>query len=715
MKTLIIAEKNSVMQKIAESLTQYKSLKKNKGYYEDDNFIYTHCVGHLLRLKMPNEMNPEMSKWSLSHLPFFFDEIDLVPSESVKDQFNIVKSLLQRKDITEIINACDPDREGELIFRNLYYYCKTKCQNVSRMWIETVGSKEALKEAYENRKKGALYDNLYKAAKARSYADYFIGLNSTEGMTVALSKDKKVLSIGRVQTPTLKMIVDRENEINNFKAVPFWKVIAHTDKLDGNYINPNLEDNRFYNENDCNNLIKKVGLGEAVVKDVLIETTKDQPRKLFNLSDLQIEMNKKYKYSPQEVLDICQSLYERHGLTTYPRTAENRISPELASKQELILKGLPDSLFKRQKEEILENKWCLNARVIAKKDIGAHEALTPVPEKIIKEEKINGLNQKELNVYKAIVERFLSNFYPDAVYEKQTIVFTKNDEDFKNTITNLVYPGHFSCYESFKGKKAEEFIKLNKGDTVNILELEKVESKTEPPARFTEGTLIKAMQNPVKYVTDENEKNILKEVEGIGTEATRAQIIETLKKQNYIEMQKSTILPTARGMSLIEIIPNDLIKSVSLTAQAEKKLSMIAKGEYSEEKFLNEINELNVKFINSLKNMKKEEINSKQISISNEALCKCPNCNGNIKKGKFGFYCENKCGVSINTEFFVKYGHKKISDTEAKELLTKGKTKKEIKFISPKNGKDYKAYIVYKFMPDEQYKNKLSFEFKNNK
>lgn len=719
MKTLIIAEKNSVAKKLTAALC--KNPKYEKGFVEDANFIITHCVGHLLQYIKPSEIDEKYKKWNIANLPFAFEEIPMGISESVKDQFKVVKTCLKRQDIGEIINACDPDREGERIFRSIYDYVNPKCQKMTRMWIETVSSNEALREAYEKRKDGHLYEPLYMAAKARAEADYHIGLNGTQAVSV-LFGNGNLLPIGRVQTPTLAIIVDLERQIQNFVSKPFWKIVAHTkEDIDGLYYDPTLTDNRFDVKTDCQAVIDKTGLGPATVTDVLVSTRQDEPRKLYNLSDLQIEMNKRYKYSAQEVLDICQSLYEKHGLTTYPRTNENQISPEMASKSMMIVKGLP-SLFDRQKSDVVGNNYCLNHRVIAKKDkIGAHEALTPVPEAHISDSKIQELTVAELNVYKAIVERFLAAFYPNAIFEKQEITFERNSSIFKNKIENLIVPGHYQAYEAFKGKNNIEFIKLKQGDKINISELEMVEGATQPPSRLTEGTLLKVMINPTKYVSDKNEKKILESTEGLGTEATRASIIENLKKQGCIEFKRDKIYPTEKGMKLIDLLPECDVKRVSLTAYFEKQLSLIAEGKYSRESFMKEIFKADEDLINILKETKPittfENNSDNKSNGKAKSLCSCPQCKSNILEGKYGWYCSNKeCKVNLFYTAAKNFGLAKITATMAKELLGKNaKTKKKCNLYSEKKQKEYQAYLTYRFDAGAQYPNSIGISFDENK
>ena len=726
MKTLIIAEKPSVARKITDALCSH--VQKFEGYVEDENYVITQCAGHLLQNVMPEEVDEKYKKWSLDNLPFFFDQIPLSPLSETRKQLSVVVKCLKRTDIDEVVNACDPDREGELIFRNVYYYSKTKISNMSRMWIETVASKEALRESFKSRKKGSLYDNLYQAALARNYADYFIGLNSTEGMTVKFGKGT-LLSVGRIQTPTLKLIVDLENQIKNFKSAPFYKIVAHTkENIDGLYYNKELQDNRFDKLEDCKEEISRIGLGEAIVKDVTITKKEDLPRLLYNLSDLQVDMNKRYKYSAQDVLNACQSLYEKHGLTTYPRTNENKISPELASKSRQIVDGLP-SMFSRQKETITTKDYCLDGRVIAKKDdIGAHEALTPVVE-TISDDKIDALSQIELNVYKAIVERFLAAFYPNAVIERQEIVFERNNAIFKNKIENLVFAGHYEAYSNFKPKDLNEYVKVKKGDSLDIVELETVEGATQAPSRFTEGTLLKVMINPSKYVQDSSDKKILEATEGLGTEATRASIIEELKRKEYIAMNKSQIYPTEKGIKLIELIPSEKIKSVTLTAYFERKLSLIAKGEYNKEDFMKEIFDTEEDFMDVLKAAEDTDVKFSNNNESNgdskgnykgfekKKICKCPNCKNDIIETKLGYCCSDykNCKVNIYFTSLKNFNCPKINQTMAKELLTKGITSKKYKLHSNTKNKDFEAYLTYKFEPEKQYPNNVFFTFNNDK
>ena len=534
-KILIVAEKPSVAGKIAQALMGNPSKYKKDGYYENDEYIVSNCFGHLFELKKPKEIDEKYGKWDMNNYPLIFEKIPLKIKDDagVKKQFKTLKDLFNRNDVSEAVNACDADREGEGIFRDVFY--ASKCpKKASRMWIESMANDEVLQETFDSRLPQKQYDSLYLEQTVRRIADYLIGMNASGSMSV---KYQIITALGRVLTPTLKIIVDLEKEINNFKSKPYWTITASTNKnFDAKYYNEDLEFNRFYNKDEAQKLIDAVGLGKAQVTFLENSTRNESAPKLFNLSDLQIEMNRRYKYSAQSVLDICQSLYEK-GLTTYPRTSENRISPELANQTYKIINALDDETFGKQKKTILSKKYKINSSCIATKEIASHEALTPTT-KNITSSTLNSLSEEELNVYNSIVERFLINFYPKAVYDVQKITIERNQEQFKNTIESIKNKGFYEGMIDEPDFEENEFIDINEGDYVNITSYTLNEGKTEPPSRFSEGSLIKMMANPIKYVDDKESKDILKETQGIGTEATRAGILESLKKRKYIEVKK---------------------------------------------------------------------------------------------------------------------------------------------------------------------------------
>ncbi len=701
---LIIAEKPSVMKNIIDAKLENVKPRMAKGAAFGKNFIYTHCIGHLLTLKMPGDIDIKYKKWDLNTLPFEFDNIPLEVNKSVSEQYKIVESLVKRDDIEEVVNACDSDREGDLIFRNLYHYVGKRVPKVSRMWIESQ-TPDGILESFEGRLSESVYNNVFFAGKSRSYADYIIGLNATRAMTTKFGNGT-ILTIGRVQTPTLRIICDLENEIKNFKPQDFYKIkaVAHKEDtpISAYYVDEDLDGNKFKHKEDAEKIINEIGTGTA--KIIVCETTKryEKPKMLYSLSDLQIDMDKRYKMSAMDVLNTAQALYETHKLITYPRTDENHISDSLAKKSYQILKSLVVSTEVANK--IINEKRQINKMMISKKDIGAHEALTPTTFKTTRE-KILALNDFEKKVYMAIVERFLASFLDDAVLEKQKIEFVRNDAHFQTEMEICTSLGHREAYKY--GKKASEvknFLPLKKDDVIEISNLELEEGKTTPPSRFTEGSLIRMMKNPSKYVESKDDKDVLKKIEGIGTEATRAQIIVDLKNRGFIELdKKKSIIATKKGMDLIDTIPGDDIKSVSLTATFERKLDLISKGEYDHKIFLQDINDFTKKFVSDIK-----DINSLDSKLSN-VVCKCPICQSDVIERDKVYSCSNKeCKVYILKNAL---GAKLITRNQVKNLLTTGDSATKVLCTSKKTKHDFEALMHYEYNGALEYPNVLTFDF----
>lgn len=714
---LIIAEKPDMMRKIAKALDGSAAKTDGKGKMASSNYTYSHAVGHVLQLASPADIDKKYEKWTLESLPMYFSRIPLQKVPSTSEQLTVLKKLLANKTFDEVVNACDADREGELIFREIVEYCGCKAKKVTRMWI-TSATDEGIREAFEERKASKLYDNLAKAAQGRSYADFMVGLNATRAMTVKYGGHKNVLSVGRVQTPTLRIIVDLEKEIRNFKSSKYYKLKANVLTKDGmtfvaSYHDENLDDDKFKTLDEATRRAKEIGTGPATINVNKVEDKQEKPKMLFNLSDLQIEMSAKYGMTADKVLSLAQALYEQHALITYPRTDENHISQEMADKTYNIVKNIP--VFKEYTSEIIKNGWKINPMMVVKTNgaIGAHEALTPVVGRI-SEFEIAKLNPDEKKVFDAIYKRFLAAFYPNAVYKTQHVELERNDGTFVANSKTLVKPGWKAVYgtddnEEEKEEEGTTLIPVKENDKVNIDSIEPTEQETKAPQRFTEGSLIKMMKNPVKYVDSKDEKEVLKKTHGIGTEATRAAIIETLKKREFIEIKNKKIYATEKGISFIDIIPSEIVKSVSLTAQFEAKLAAMKEGEYGYDKFMQEIKELDEEFIAEVKKAKEEvKVYNKE---QGEEICKCPRCGGTIRETKWGYKCDS-CDVNVRKEALpAKFKFKGVTKAQAVELLAKGKTKKTVSLYSEKSGKKFDAYLTYTYKEGEQYPNNVWIAF----
>lgn len=703
-KILIIAEKPDMAKKIAFAL--HHSKFEGIGYFEADNFIFTYAIGHLYKLSYPQEINERYKNWNINNLPFAFNNIKLntIADNGATDQAKTIKKLLVNNSVGEIINACDADREGENIFRNIILGSNVKFPETilfSRMWISST-TNEGIQEAFRNRKPLSEYKNLAISAKARAYADYHLGLNATMAMTSLFrSGSKDIISVGRVQTPTLKMIVDRENDINNFKSKKLYSIKGkfNDDKeFIADYVPVDKEEkNEYDNLDNVNKIISSIQTGDYIVNDVKKAKKNISHKPLFSLSDLQITMSFKYGYSAQMVLNTVQSLYEKYSLVTYPRTDEQHISPEWALKcNSSILNSLYE-VFENYINVIRKKEYKIDKKCIANKDkIGAHEALTPTGKKLTKEE-YDSLNTYEKNVYDAIVLRFLTAFLPDAIDETTAYLLFNGTTTFRYSFTKQLEEGFRIIDKPKEDENKTIELLLEKGQIVNLLEVFYKEKDTQPPKRFTEGSLIKEMKNPSKYLQNKDDQNIIKKVEGIGTEATRAGIIESLKQRNYIVIEKKQIVPTQKGIDFIRIFPSDILKSVSLTVDLEKKLNDIENGKLTFTDCLNYIFELDKRLIEDIKEATKNGEN-KISSNSQKVLCKCPFCGSNIVEKDKLYCCENKeCNTVIFKNQLAKsLGLYKISPSVAKDLFLKGKTSKKVSGFISKNKKRYSAFLTYK-------------------
>lgn len=709
---IVLAEKPDMARKIMNALTT--GCQKFDGYYANKEYVFTHALGHLTTLVMPDQINSAFLNWAdMSIIPFHFDNVPLMIKDETKEQFFAIKSLLQKYPNAELINACDADAEGELIFRNILQVAGVKINNITRMWINSA-TPEGIKQAFDQRLPGYRYDNLGKRAKARSLADYECGLNASRISSYYFTQSKMHLSVGRVQTPTLKMIVDRENEIANFSSVEHFNLYAIIQNQNINYKFKYINEDKSYfdSQKELVEFGKKIGLGSALVIKNEIKTFKENPPMLYSLSDLQIEMNKRHGMTAQDVLSICQTLYEKYNLTTYPRTDENRVSFEFANNAKKKMKNL--SIYKDIVEEVLTNDWSISDKVIMDgEDVGSHEALSPTFINDI--EILDKLSEDERTVYEAITKRFLIAFYPSAEGQKQKVIIDRNGAEFSwssKVYTNKsflkVLDPEMDDEDKNEDEEPDAEVGLNiQGDSLNIVDLQAKKIKPKPPAHFSEATLIASMKNPSKYIDEEEDKKLLKKVEGIGTEATRAGIIENLKTTKYIEVKGKKLLPTQKGIALISHIPDTCtIKSVKMTAEFENKLAGIERGEYSFEAFINDCKEFTQNFKNEC-----AKANAKSTDFINQkVICKCPICGGDICDSKFSYRC-NKCDVKISKDRYKDYGKDNITIAEAKQLLSKGKTTKPVELTFKQGKEPVECYLIYNHDSNSQYPNSLRFEF----
>ena len=688
-KIVVLAEKPSQAQAYADSFN--KSNKEN-GYFivSDDNFentIITYGFGHLVSLYSPDEYDSKFENWKLDTLPILPDPFKFKIGKGKTKQYTIVKKHLDEADT--IIIATDTDREGEAIARLIINLSGNSHKEIKRLWINSL-EKEEIQKGFNNLRNGEEFYSSYKEAETRQFADWLVGMNLSRLYTLYMQKNgmKGAFSIGRVQTPTLNLIYQKNKEIEDFISKPFYELYSNFSNEKGKYIGK-YED-RFDSIDKLNNFKEenKLDNTKGIIKEIKTEEKKQYPPKLFSLSDLQSALNKKYNFGASETLEIIQSLYEKKILS-YPRTDCNHIgSAEFEYLKRNLSKYLKVVDEKIENPQIKEDK-----RYVDSKKVQEHYAIIPtrtVPD-------FTKLSKKEIEAYKTIVYRTLSIFETPYIFNETTIITNINSISFKTTGKIEKSLGWKRLLVDNDKEQDKPLPNVVKGDKVQS-ELEVKEGNTSPPKHYTEGTLITSMKNVGRIVENEEDKGILKETEGIGTEATRANVIETLKKQEYILIEKNKIIVSEKGKTLCNVLKGNEITNAELTAKWEKYLRKIRQNEGTQEVFLESI----IRFINHLiesasKTFNDSEIkdNVKEIDNKNK-VGDCPKCKENvIDKGKF-YGCSSypTCKFTLSKDF----RKKKLTKKNISDLLEKKET--IVTNLKSKSDKKYNAKVV---MNDENY------------
>ncbi|QSR86659.1 DNA topoisomerase III [Candidatus Methylacidiphilum infernorum] len=609
-KTLVIAEKPSVAQDIAEALGGFP--KGRKDIYENDRMIISSAVGHVVELCLPAEMDSRHKQWSLSNLPILPSSFSLKPIPKHKDRLNLLLSLLHREDVDLIINACDAGREGELVFRYLIRFAQVN-KPIKRLWLQSM-TKDAIIEAFKNLRPLREVEGLACAAVSRSESDWLIGINGTRALTALHSNSKgfRLTSVGRVQTPTLALVVERDKEILTFQPKPYWEILATFRSKQGEYkakwFSRNSqhegEDNhpeRIENEAQCQSIIEKCLNKEGIVTEEK-KVSLQSPPLLYDLTSLQREANNRFGFSAQKTLQIVQSLYENHKLITYPRTDSKFLPEDYVPRVQEVLKNLSHGPFETFAREILSQNWVQPTnKIFNNQKVSDHFAIIPTTHKP------TTLNANEEKIYQLIVRRFLATFYPPAQWEITKRITVVEEESFRTEGKILKSAGWLKVYrDSNPAENAQEDVlcPIEQGEKVLNLAMEKIAKETKPPAHFTEATLLSAMESAGKLVEDETLREAMAK-KGLGTPATRAGIIEGLIEDGYIRRQDGkTLVATPKAFALIELLSAaqiQTLRSAELTGEWEFKLQMMEKEKYSQEKFMEEIYQLTASIVDKAK------------------------------------------------------------------------------------------------------------------
>lgn len=636
-KTLVLAEKPSVGRELAKVL----KCNQNKGtYIEGNKYIVTWAMGHLVGLMDPEGYGDIYKTWSMETLPMIPKYMKLSILKKTGKQFASVKKQLLRDDVGDIVIATDAGREGELVARWILEKSGVK-KPLKRLWISSQTNK-AIIDGFNNLKDAKNYENLYKAAVCRAEADWLVGLNVTRALTC---KYNAQLSAGRVQSPTLAMIVNREEEIKSFKPEDYFNINAKAKGFTLNWVNSNGSSS-IHKEEVANSIVAKCNGREGEIIEINKSLKKKYSPSLYDLTELQRDANKIWGYSAKQTLNIMQRLYENHKLLTYPRTDSRFITTDIVSTIPERLKAVGPGGYRVYTEKLLKEGIKGNNRFVDNKKVSDHHAIIPTEEK----GSLANLNQEESHIYNLVVKRFLSVLLPAYEYEQTTVKVSINGEIFiaKGNITKN--KGWKKLYEKdgvSDEEQDQELPTLTKGDKICVASINLVKKQTTSPARFNEATLLSAMENPHKYINvGKDAAKTLGETGGLGTVATRADIIEKLFNSFVIEKKGKDIIPTSKGKQLIELVPEDL-KSPLLTAKWEKDLDNIAKGTANNKKYIDELKIYAEKLVNDVKNGKSK------FHHDNQTGRKCPNCGKYLLevKGKNGimYVCQDReCGYREN-------------------------------------------------------------------
>ncbi|WZL73012.1 DNA topoisomerase III [Clostridiaceae bacterium 35-E11] len=638
-KILVLAEKPSVGRDLARVLNCHK---KGNGYLEGEKYIVTWALGHLVTLADPEDYNDRYKAWKIEDLPMLPSPLKLKVIKKSGKQFSAVKQQINRKDVREIIIATDAGREGELVARWILEKAHAK-KPMKRLWISSVTDK-AIQEGFKNLRDGKQYENLYASAVARAEADWIVGINGTRALTCRYNAQ---LSCGRVQTPTLAIIAKREEEIQNFKPRAYYGITAVAKNLRLIWQDRQTKDMKTFQKEKCDKILKTLQGKNAQVIAVDKSYKKRFCPQLYDLTELQRDANKFFGYSAKETLSIMQRLYENHKVLTYPRTDSRYLTTDIVDTLKDRIKACAIGPYAPAATKVLKSSIKGNKAFVDNSKVSDHHAIIPTEQRVF----LSEFSDKERKIYDLVVKRFLAVLYPPFEYEQTTIKAKIEEETFiaKGKIVisqgwKEVYANHFEEEEGQEDTSEQILPNINKGEIISIASITQTRGETKPPAPFNEGTLLSAMENPIKYMTNEN-KDLVKtigETGGLGTVATRADIIEKLFNTFLIEKKGKDIFITSKGKQLLELVPEDL-KSPALTAQWEQKLSAIAKGALNNKIFIDEMKSYTKQIVKEIKN------SDETFKHDNLTRNRCPECGKymlevNGKKGKMLVCQDRECG-----------------------------------------------------------------------
>jgi DNA topoisomerase III len=705
-KTLIIAEKPSVAGDISRALGGFK---KHKDYFESDELIVSSAVGHLLELIEPEKFQVKRGKWTFKHLPVIPDSFDLKPIEKSEPRLRLLKKLAKRKDVDCIVNACDAGREGELIFRYIIQHAKLK-KPMKRLWLQSM-TPASIRTGYENLRSDEEMLPLADAAVCRSEADWLVGINGTRAMTAFNSKTGgfHLTTVGRVQTPTLAIVVEREEQIKKFEARDYWEIHSTFGAAKGDYLgrwlnegydkkeregNPHARSERIWDKAVAESIREKCQGKPGIVTEES-KPSKQAPPALYDLTTLQREANSRFGFAASTTLKLAQALYERHKVLTYPRTDSRALPEDYQGTVKTALKKMENGVYANHAQKILDEGWVKpNKRVFNNAKISDHHAIIPtdkVPSK---------LNEIEEKLYDMVTKRFLAVFHPSAEFRVTTRITRVEEEAFRTDGKVMENPGWMAVYgKSASSGDADTLTAVEPNEEVATKEIEVQDHVTKPPARYSEATLLSAMEGAGKLVTDEELREAMAE-KGLGTPATRAAVIENLLREKYLVRENRELIPMAKAFGLMALLRGldvaDLCKP-ELTGDWESKLRQIQRGELSREKFMSDIAGMTDRLVQKTKEFEDDTVPGD----FGELKTPCPKC-GSVIKGTYKkFQCSSAdCDFSL----WKIVAGRQFEPEEIEELLTK-KVVGPLQGFRSKMGRPFAAAIRF------TEENKAEFDF----
>jgi DNA topoisomerase III len=705
-KTLVIAEKPSVALDVVRALGKFE---KHGDYFENESYLISSAIGHLVELCMPGELDKKRGKWSFQNLPIIPEQFELKPIEKTESRFKLLKRLMKRDDIDLIINACDAGREGELIFRYLVQLAGIR-KPFKRLWLQSM-TLPAIKSAFDRLRTDAEMIPLAEAAVCRSESDWLVGINATRAMTAFNSKvgGFQLTPVGRVQTPTLAILVEREERIRSFEPRTFWELMADFDVQKGSY-RGRWFDEQFAKDSDEERKAERIwdrAKAEAILAKVLgkqgdisqeKKATTQAPPLLYDLTSLQREANSRFGFSARRTLQIAQQLYERHKVITYPRTDSRYLPEDYLGTAGHVLSSLVDPTIQPHARKVLQNGWLKpTKRIFNNAKITDHNAIIPT------DQVPRNLDEAQMRVFDMVARRFVAVFHPAAQFEVTTRITRVEGEAFKTEGRIIKDPGWLAVYgrQATGEEQGDSLVDLVPGERALTRNAEIVEIQTKPPPRFTEATLLSAMESAGKLIEDEELREAMA-ARGLGTPATRAAIIEGLVYDEYIGREGKDLIATSKGISLITLLRGigiNLLSSPELTGEWEYQLKLMEQGRLERSSFMAKIKDLAREIVHKAKNFESDAIEGSYLTID----VRCPKCGAlHLKEDYRTYHCET-CGFRL----FKNIASRQLSPDEVSTLVTDRKVGPLNGFRS-KTGRPFSAILIL------NEENKPEFEFNNN-